>query len=353
MKRMKTFAEAIRETLDYSLQEDPAVYVMGLGVPDPKGIFGTTSGLQEKYGEERVFDMPTSENGMTGVAIGTALMGMRPVMTHQRLDFMLLALDQIVNNAAKWHYMFDGQMTVPLVIRGIIGMGWGQGPQHSQNLHALFAQFPGLKVVMPATARDAKGLLRASIRDLIAVIFIDNSWLHGLIDDVPEEAYEIPIGRARIAVEGSDVTIVSSGYPVAEAVKAARTLQGEKISAEVIDLRTIRPLDMDTILRSVQKTGHLIVVDHGWKTLGFAGEIMASVVEEGFDALKKAPVRITFPDCYTPTAQALTRNYYPSECDIIFHAKKLLGQHPSLIRLMEEKQKRLSDVPDKNFTGPF
>jgi pyruvate/2-oxoglutarate/acetoin dehydrogenase E1 component len=353
MNRTITYTQALLEELDQSLSEDPNVYIMGLGVPDPKGIFGTTLGLQEKYGSSRVMDMPTSENGMTGMAIGSALMGMKPIITHQRVDFFLLAYDQLVNNAAKWHYMFNGQMNVPLVIRLIVGRGWGQGPQHSQNLHASFAHFPGLKVVMPTTAYDAKGLLRSSILDPNPVLFIEHRWLHSLVDYVPEESYEVPIGKAKVARVGKDLTIVASGHMTVEALKAAGELKKSQIEAEVIDLRTIKPLDIDTILNSVKKTGHLLVADESWKTLGLASEIITLVVEKGYNFLKKGPVRVTLPDCYAPTSWALTNHYYPGKEEIIGESLNLL-KHPNMIGNFLERNKKIPlDIPDKSFTGPF
>ncbi len=347
------FAEALRQSLDDNLAKDPSVYVMGLGVPDPKGIFGTTLGLQKKYGEHRVMDMPTSENGMTGIAIGSAIMGMKPIMTHQRVDFALLALDQIVNSAAKWHYMFNGQMQVPLVIRLIVGMGWGQGPQHSQNLHAMFAHFPGLKVVMPTSARDAKGLLNASILDPNPVMFIEHRWLYNIVDKVPTSYFIEPLGKAKILEEGSDVTVVSSSYMTIEAIKAVQQLKEEKISVELIDLRTIKPLDTETILKSVKKTRRLVVADLSWKTLGLASEIITLVVEQAFHDLLAPPIRITLPDCYAPTSWALTNHYYPNSQDIIYAIKKLLGKKVDLKQMILDRQKKYLDVPDNAFTGPF
>ena len=187
MTRKITYGEAIREALETAMSTDDSVICYGLGVDDPKGIFGTTLGLQEKFGSDRVFDMPTSENAMTGIGIGSAIYGLRPVMVHQRLDFFLLAMDQLVNNAAKWHFMFGGQDSVPLTIRLILGRGWGQGPTHSQNLQSWFAHIPGLKVVMPATARDAKGLLLSSVFDNNPVVFLEHRWLHNLEGEVAED----------------------------------------------------------------------------------------------------------------------------------------------------------------------
>ncbi|MCH9632019.1 MAG: Pyruvate dehydrogenase E1 component subunit beta [Chlamydiae bacterium] len=347
------FAEAIRQSLDFNLENDSSVYVMGLGVPDPKGVFGTTTDLHKKHGSNRVMDMPTSENGMTGIAVGSAIMGMKPVMTHQRVDFALLAMDQIVNSAAKWHYMFNGIMQVPMVIRLIVGMGWGQGPQHSQNLHAMFAHFPGLKVVMPTTAYDAKGLLNSSIADPNPVIFIEHRWLYNIVDEVPSENYLVPLGKAKVLEEGEDVTIVSSSYMTIEALKAVKELRASGVRAELIDLRTIKPLDTETILKSVRKTGRLVVADMSWKTLGLASEIITIVVEQAFDDLKCPPIRITLPDSYAPTSWALTNHYYPNSNDIVYSVKKLLGKKVDLKQMILDRQKKYLDVPDKSFTGPF
>jgi pyruvate/2-oxoglutarate/acetoin dehydrogenase E1 component len=353
MTRKITFAEAIREGTDQCMGEDSSVYVMGLGVPDPKGIFGTTVGLRDKYGEKRVMDMPVSENAMTGVAIGSALMGMRPIMTHQRIDFMLLSLDQIINNAAKWHYMFGGQKSVPLVIRLLIGQGWGQGPQHSQSLQALFAHIPGLKVVMPFSPYDAKGLLTASVKDNNPVIFIEHRWLHNLFGEVPEEPYHVPIGKAHIAREGKDVTIVSSSYMTREALQAADWLKKDNIEAEVVDLRSLKPLDEESILASVKKTGRLMVVDGAWRFLSVSAEIIAIVVEKAFSALKQPPCRITFPDVPTPTSWALANQFYPRAIDIINKAEEFFGPLDKSKDAACIAKPALLDVPDKTFTGPF
>jgi len=325
---------------------------MGLGVPDPKGIFGTTLHLQQKYGDERVMDMPLSENGMTGVAIGAALVGMRPIMTHQRLDFALLAMEQIVNQAANWYYMFGGQMSIPLVIRMIIGRGWGQGSQHSQSLQAWFAHVPGLKVVMPTTPYDAKGLLIASIEDNNPVIFIEHRWIHNIEGHVPEEMYRVPLGQARVAREGNDVTIAALSYMTLEALHAAEMLAADGISTEVIDVRTLKPLDGALITESVRKTGHLLVADVAWKTAGFGAEIVAQVVEEVFHELKSPPQRLTLPDCPTPSTAALANLYYPRAVHIVATVRKMLGlgADENIPDLMTNVP---LDVPDLSFTGPF
>jgi pyruvate/2-oxoglutarate/acetoin dehydrogenase E1 component len=210
--RELTYAQAIQEGLSQAMEADPRVIVIGEGVPDPKAIFATTAGLREKFGSQRVFDMPLSENGMTGICIGAALSGIRPVMVHQRIDFSLLAMDQLVNNAAKWHYMFDGLASVPLVVRVIIGRGWGQGPQHSQSLQALFAHIPGFKVVLPATPYDAKGMLISAIEDNNPVIFIEHRWLHNIRDVVPTPGYRAPLEKARVVHAGDKITVAAFSY---------------------------------------------------------------------------------------------------------------------------------------------
>ena len=325
INRQLKFAEAIHEAIDICLDRDRSTYLMGLGVPDPIGVFGTTKGLQEKHGKKRVFDMPVAENAMTGVALGSCLVGMRPIMTHMRLEFAMTAMDQICNQAAKWHYMFGGQSKVPLTIRMLIGRGWGQGPQHSQSLHAWFAHIPGLKVVMPSTPYDAKGLLIASIEDDNPVVFFEHRWLHNIHGPVPEGHYTVPLGEPRIVTEGGDVTIVAASYATLEAIKAGRELEREGIKAEIIDLRTLVPRNDAAILELVRKTGRLVVVDQGTLTGGFAGEIVARVTEEAFDALRAAPIRVRLPDIPTPTTRALSNYYYPTPGHIVAAARRTLG----------------------------
>lgn len=349
MTRQLRYCQAIHEALDVCLDRDPAVYVMGLGVPDAKGVFETTAGLQKKYGARRVLDMPASENGMTGIAIGSALVGMRPVLVHQRLDFAILSVDQLVNQAAKWHYMFGGKQGVPLVVRMIVGRGWGQGSQHAQSLQAWFAHVPGLKVTMPATPHDAKGMLIAAIEDNNPVIQIEHRWLFNIEGPVPEGHYRVPLGSARVIREGRDLTIAALSHMTIESVRAAGVLAEQGIEAEVVDLRSLRPLDRETIVSSVRKTGRLLVADTGWRSFGAAAEIMAVAVEQAFDALRSAPARVTSADCPSPSTPALARGFFPSASDVIHAARKLLGFPP--VRLPEPALP--ADVPDNRFTGPF
>jgi len=347
----------MNEALDLCLKKDPSVFVIGLGVPDPKGIFGAISGLKKKYGSKRVMDMPIAENAMTGICIGAAINGMRPVLTHQRVDFSLLALDQVINNAAKWYYMFGGQQSVPLVIKMTIGMGWGQGPQHSQNLQATYAHIPGLKVVMPSTAADAKGLMISAIEDNNPVIFIDHRWLHDTFGQVPNGHHKVPIGKAKVIKKGSGFTIVSTSYMTLEIMKALPLLEKLGIEPEVIDLRTIKPLDEKTIFNSVMKTGRLLVADLGHREFGVAAEIITRVSENPKIKLKVKPQRVTSPDYPTPSSPALSANYYPRHTDIALKVVEMLRRDKKEITRLIAEEKKFnkipSDVPDERFMGPF
>jgi len=348
-----SFAQAINEALALALEQDSGVICYGLGATDPKGIFGTTLNLRERFGGDRVFDMPTSENAMTGVAVGAALAGLRPVMTHQRLDFFLLALDQLVNAAAKWHYMFGGKQSVPITIRLIVGRGWGQGPTHSQNLQSWFAHIPGLKVVMPTTADDAKGLLLESIFDPNPVVFIEHRWLHNAVSDVPCGDYRVPIGKLRTMRTGTDITIVSMSYMTIEAMHAADFLARRfGVSAEVLDLRTIRPIDWQGIFESVGRTGRLLVLDSGFTTGSVAGEIIARVSIELFNKLLAPPRRLAMPDIPEPTSPALTKGFYVRAGDVGNAALDMLGK-PRVDIGAELPEPQPHDVPGSWFKGPF
>lgn len=352
MARHLKFLEAVREATDQAMARDPRVFLMGLGVADPKGIFGTTIGLGEKHGADRVIEIPVSENAMTGVAIGAAIAGLRPIITHQRIDFAMCAMEQIVNQAAKWHYAFGGRIRVPVVMRMLIGRGWGQGPQHAQSLQAMFAHVPGLKVVMPTTAHDAKGLLAAAIEDDNPVLFLEHRWLHGILDDVPETYYTVPLDKARVLRAGADVTIVGASYMTVEAVRAAERLERDGISAEVIDLRGISPWDADTVVASVRRTGRLVVADTGGRAFGISAEIVATVVERAFGALKAPPERVALPDIPSPTSPALADHYFPRSGDVVQAARRALGLPPVNDARDVEPGVRL-DIPDPTFTGPF
>jgi pyruvate dehydrogenase E1 component beta subunit len=321
--RKLTLSEALREGLDQALARDKNVFVMGQGVDDPSGMFGITLDLHKKYGSERVFDTPLSENALTGIAVGAAITGMRPVYLHNRPDFLLLAMDQIVNHASKWSYMFGGKLNVPLVIMAVIGRGWGSAAQHSQSLHGLFMHIPGLKLVMPSTAYDAKGLLVTSIADNNPVIFIEHRWLFKHSGYVPQELYSVPFGKGVVRKEGKDVTIVGISYMVIEALRAAEKLEAEGYNVEVIDPRTLKPLDEEIILDSVKKTGRLLIVDTDWVTGGAGAEIAAVVAEKGFNYLKAPIKRIGWPDIPIPASYVLEEAFYPGIEEIINAVKEI------------------------------
>lgn len=345
--RLLKYSEAILEAQDLCLDLYPESLLMGLGVPDPKGIFGTTIGLQQKYGNERVFDIPLSENAITGVALGAAISGMRPILTHQRLDFALVSIEQIVNQAAKWGYMFNGLMSAPLLIRMVVGRGWGQGPQHSQSLHSWFSHIPGLKVIMPSNPFDAKGMIISAVKDNNPVICIEHRWLYETSGEVHEGYYEVPIGEANTAVSGTDITIVGLSYSTLECLQAAKKLAFLGISAEVIDLRSVRPIDSSKIFKSVNKTGRLIVVDYAEALCSIASEIISTVAEKGVP-LQAPPIKITLPNYPTPTSQFLEENYYPGVDEIVVSTLKILGEAGLAVDGNIEKKSGINF-----FSGPF
>ena len=322
-ERTIEYSSAINEAFHQIMLKDKSVFLMGQGVESPWYVGNTTMGLIEKFGRKRVIDTPVSENAITGAAVGASLAGMKAVVVHPRVDFMLYAMDPIINQASNWYYMNGGNASAPVVFWGCINRGGEQAAQHSQALQAMFAHVPGLKVVMPSTPYDAKGLMISAIQDPNPVVFIDDRWLHPVKGDVPEEIYQVPIGKAIVRKMGSDVTVVASSYMAHMAGRAAERLSVEGIRAEVIDLRTIKPLDEETILNSVRKTGCLIVADGGWRSFGVAAEVEAIVFENAFDNLKKKPVRVCLPDCPAPASSSLEKKYYPVEQDIESAIKRL------------------------------
>ena len=315
--RGKTYREALNEAQMQLMQQDERVFLLGEGVTDPGGIFGSTSGLVQEFGKDRVLDIPIAENGLTGVAIGAALAGMRPIFVHMRMDFLPMCMDQIVNHAAKWYYMTGGKVNVPLVIRSIIGRGWGSAAQHSQALHGLFIHIPGLKVVMPSTPYDAKGLLIAAVQDGNPVMFVEHRWIYDYIGYVPEEMYTVPLGKGIIRKTGDDVTIVALSQMVYEAMKAAKILAEQGIDAEILDPRTVKPLDDELICESVKKTGRLVIVDVACQTGGVGAEIACRVAESVVEYLKAPVKRVNFPDAPTPCSPVLEEAYYPDANTII------------------------------------
>jgi len=306
------------------IEEDMRVFLIGQGVTSPWYVGTTTVGLIERFGPQRIIDTPVSENGVTGVAAGAALAGMRPVLVYPRMDFMYYAMDQIANHAANWHYMFGGQMSVPLTIWGIINRGGEQAAQHSQAIQTVFTHIPGLKVVMPSTPYDAKGLLVASVKDDNPVVYIDDRWLYNDVGEVPDELYSVPIGKGVVRKEGKEATVVATSYMVLEASKAATILGKENIDVEVIDLRSLKPLDESLLFESVKKTGRLVIADGGWKTCGVGAEIAALVAEKAFQYLKAPIKRVSLPDAPAPASSALEKIYYPDADKIVSTVKGLL-----------------------------
>ncbi len=322
--RKLNYSLAINEALIQMMSSDESVLVIGQGVKSPWYVGQTAKGLLETFGSERVIDTPVSENAMTGAAVGAAIVGMKPVVIHPRMDFMLYAIDPIINEAANWYYMSGGISSVPVVVYGIINRGGEQAAQHSQAFHSMFANIPGLKVVMPSTPYDAKGLMISALKDDNPVVYVDDRWLHRLEDDVPEEIYEVPIGKGIIRRKGSDLTIAATSYMAYLATEAATELAGMGIDAEVLDLRTIKPLDKKLLLDSVKKTGRLVIADAGWKTCGLAAEVSSVVFEEAFDYIKTPVIRVTLPDVPAPASRTLETAYYPTTRHITDAARKVM-----------------------------
>lgn len=322
--RELSYRDAIREALAQALERDKRVFLIGEGIDDPGGVFGTTVGLVDRFGRDRVMDMPIAENALTGVVNGAAMTGMHPVMIHMRVDFLPMAMDQMVNHMAKWSYMTGGKVKVPVTVRAIVGRGWGSAAQHSQSLQALFAHVPGLQVLLPASPYDAKGMLLASIAGDRPTLIIEHRWLYDQKEGVPEEPYFVPSGKALVRRAGKDLTIVAASYMVYEALRAAAELEQAGISAEVIDLRSAQPFDEQTIIGSVKRTGRLIAADTGWKLCGVAAEIAAVAAEHAHASLKAPVRRICLPPAPTPASHVLEKAYYPTHEDIVRTAKEMI-----------------------------
>jgi pyruvate dehydrogenase E1 component beta subunit len=326
MARILSMKDAINEALDLEMRRDPTVIIMGEDIAGGAGaqgeedawggVLGVTKGLIGKYGAKRVMDTPLSESADIGAAVGAAACGLRPVAELMFLDFMGVCFDQIFNQAAKFKYMFGGKAQTPVVIRGMVGGGFRAAAQHSQMLTPLFTHIPGLKVVCPSNAYDAKGLLIQSIRDNDPVIFCEHKNLYTHAVDVPAESYTIPFGEAAISREGKSATIVTYGLMVHRALEAAETLAKEKIDVEVIDLRTLSPIDLDTVIESVEKTGRLVAVDEANPRCSIASDVIASVMEHAFKAMKSAPRAVTAPHTPVPFSPTLEDLYIPSAAAI-------------------------------------
>lgn len=326
---MTNYGHALREGFAYLLKNYPETFTIGQGLWSPWYVGNSMTDLDKEFGQARVIDTPVSELAITGCAVGAALSGKRPIVIHPRVDFFLLAVDQLVNQAAKWRHMFGGQVDVPVVVRAIINRGGEQGAQHSQALHSWFAHIPGLRVVMPSTPADARDLLIAASLGKDPVLFIDDRWLYELEADLPPVNANLRLTdvQPHVDIAGTDITLVGCSYSAHLCRLAAMELKQHGISAEVVDLRIINPLDRSVVAASVRKTGRLLAVDGDWATCGLAGEIIASVAEQlPPSAFKAAPRRLTLPDAPAPTSKPLEKAYYFHAADVTTAALKVLGK---------------------------
>lgn len=343
--RKLTYAMALSEGLCQSMERDPSIFVTGIAVDYPSGIFGSTTEAARRFGPDRVFESPAMENALTGIAVGAAAMGKRPVVVHPRNDFMFLAFDNLVNLAAKWRYMFDGNAgNAPVVVRAVIGKGWGQGATHSQSLQAPLAHFPGLTVVMPAFPQDAKGLTIAALQHDGPVVILEHRSLYSTEGPVAETFEATPLGKANVIRAGSDITIVGTSFMACQALDAAQELARHDVNAEVIDLRSIRPLDEETILNSVRKTGRLLVADTSWELCGVASEIAALAAEKAFASLRAPVRRISLANCPAPVSLKLEDAFYPKASTIA----------RAVFATLELDPERIGDLSrEDHFKGPY
>ena len=346
-----SFAQSINDSLFLSMKKDKNVILIGLGVDDPKSIFGTTEKSNKNF-QSRVFDMPTSENAMTGIALGLAMSGTRPVITHQRVEFALLSMEQIINQISKWHFMSGGIFKSPLVIRLIIGRGWGQGPQHSQSLESLFAHIPGLKVIAPSSPRNAKGLLAACIKDNNPVIFFEHRWLHHTFGNVPKNYYTLPIDKSNKVLNGKHITIISFSFATIEAIKTSKILKKYGIEMEIIDLISLRPLDISKSFKSVLKTKKIIIVENGWVSYGIGSEILSKLTEKISGDFRFKAKRMGLLDVPMSSTRSLANEMYADPYKIGLEVLKMLNIKSRKINSDLIKLKT-TDIPDQNFKGPF
>jgi pyruvate/2-oxoglutarate/acetoin dehydrogenase E1 component len=325
-ERVLSYTEAIREALAVAMTADPAVFVMGQDVDAPPAMFGTTRGLAEAFGPERCFDTPLAEASMMGIATGAALEGMRPVYMHNRPDFLLVAADQLINHAAKYRMTFGGAVHVPLVVWACTGRGWGGASQHSQALQGLFMHPPGLKLVMPSTPADAKGLLLSAIADPDPVLILEHRYCFQHPGPVPPGDHRVPLGRGMVRRPGRDLSIVTISHMVYEALAAAEVLARRGIEAEVVDLRSLVPLDRDLLMATARRTGRVVLADCGWRTGGVTAEWAAVLAESCFDALRAPLRRVACPDLPHPAGHVLEQAFYAGRDEIIQAALSISPQ---------------------------
>lgn len=321
--KLITFAEAINEGTKQAMSMSRDVILMGQLVNTEHGVFGTTVGLSKKFGEERVRDFPVAESLMTSAAIGSAVAGKRVILVHIRIDFMYYSMDAIVNWLSLWRFKSNGKSSCPIVIRAIIGKGWGNGPQHSKSTHSWFANLPGIRVGIPTNAFDAKGMIIDSIFNDDPTILIEHRSFFNLKQYVPIDPYRVEFGKCEIRQKGKDITIVSIGYGIIDVMKSLKKLHNDKIFPEIIDVKSLSPLDTKTILKSVEKTGRIAVVDPSWKSFGAASEIVSVVMQKLSKKMKGKPITITYPDSHTPASEALEKEYYFNDEKIYKLIKKI------------------------------
>jgi pyruvate/2-oxoglutarate/acetoin dehydrogenase E1 component len=346
-QRLLRYVDALCEGVSQEMDRDPRVFVFGLDVDDHKAIQGSTRGLQQRFGPERVFNTPLSEDAMTGVAIGAAIAGLRPIHVHIRMDFMMLCMNQLVNMASKAHYMYGGSVKVPMVVRSMIGKSWGQGAQHSQGLHSLFMHIPGLKVVAPSNAHDAKGCMIAAIRDDNPVIFVEHRLLYNSEAYVPEESFTVEPAASRVITHGEHITVVGVSNMVMECLRAREMLSDEGIHAEVIDPIWLSPLDTETISASAERTGKLLVVDNAWLNCGASAEIVARVAERMTRPIQIA--RLGFAPTTCPPSPTLEHKFYPNPATIAVRIHEMV--RPGVA--WEPDRMRAKLAYQTQFRGPF
>lgn len=343
-----SYRNAIVAAQAQEMERDPSVFLYGLDVSDHKRIFGSTVDMVEKFGPERCFITPTSEDAMAGFGLGAAICGMRPVHIHIRVDFMLLTINQLANMYSPARYMSGGRLKAPITMRAVIGRGWGQSCQHSKSMQSLFAHIPGIKVVMPTSPADAKGLLAAAIRDDNPVVVLEHRWLYEIEGEVPDGEYVVPLGKGRIVREGTDFTVIATSWMNIEAAKAADVLKAKHgVNIEIVDPRTIYPLDTEMLVESVNKTGHCLVADYDWAFCGFSAEVAAQMSELCFDSLKKPVKRLGFAHVPCPTTRPLENLFYPNAVSIIREVEHTLGLEQC------DLSKETFYSYENNFKGPF
>jgi len=346
-QRLLRYVDALCEGVAQEMERDPRVFLFGLDVDDHKAIQGSTRGLQQRFGPLRVFGTPLSEEAMTGVAVGAAMAGLRPIHVHIRMDFVMLCMNQLVNMAAKAHYMYGGAVNVPMVVRCMIGKSWGQGAQHSQGLHSLFMHIPGLKVVAPSNAHDAKGCMIAAIRDNNPVIFVEHRLLYFSEANVPEESFTVEPGKCRVITRGDDITVVGVSNMVMECLRAQEMLADEGIHAEVIDPIWLSPLDTDAMVASVERTGKLLVVDNAWLNCGASAEIVARVVERVNRSIQVA--RMGFAPTSCPPSPPLEHEFYANPATIACRIHEMVRPGTT----WEPDKERAKLAYQMQFRGPF